>query len=343
MIEIKQIFKNNVHDINGGESNLGKTLRTIVDKESVEVYKSTEKLSVLLKEAGFNDIEIRQVEMVLGTGSFVRYLDQLSDGISAIDINNIIQVSMAAGLSLDTVRKIVSDLLYGIGIPQKINVGSFDEKREFSANSIYISPYACRYELHKIEDLIKSKTKLLEWQVSYLNYCYQAGIPKAARLLGQMYQMGTGVDENPLIAASYLKNAVSMGDAEAMVLLGDYFFGEAYYDEAYEYYTGPGTYAVDEQHRGRVRLLQKIKKFNSKEIFVWMALAVILQMIILILPASVITGSHNAAKIVCTLLNICAAAWVAFTNIKRPFFDLRRYGIAFSGIFFIYAFFYVTF
>lgn len=343
MIEIKQIFKNNVHDINGGESNLGMALRTIVAEEGMEVYRSTEKLSARLKESDVVETEIRQVEMVLETGSFVRYLDQLADGISSIDINNIIQVSMTAGLSLDTVRKIVSDLLYGIGIPQKINVGSFDEKREFAANSIYISPYACRYELNKIEELIKSKTKLTEWQVSYLNYCYQAGVPKAARLLGQMYQQGIDVDENPVKAAEYLKTAVSMGDAEAMVLLGDYFFGEAYYDAAYELYTGPGTYAVNEQRRGRVRLLQKIKKFNAKGIFMWIALAVILEIIMLFLPASVITGSHNAVKVICTLLNICSAALVVFTNFKRPFFDLRKYSMAFSGIFFIYAFFYIMF
>lgn len=343
MMKKKKIFKQNFSEIKEPEtSKLGIALRTIVSQKGTMIYTNIDELSILLEEQKIDSIQIKQVEMVLISGAFSRYLDQISEGISVLDINNIINATMYSGLSLETIKTVVSDLLYGLGISQKVKIRNLPDimTTEVPQENTYITPYTCKSELNRIENLIKKGTKLSEEQFSYLNYCYESGIPKAARLLGILYQQGGDLEKDLKKSVEYLNSASRMGDAESRGLLGDYHFREGRLDEAYSLYTMPGALAVNEQRRGIVRILCEIKKFNLKSIIMWFLIAVLMEGGILF-SSSAITGDHILAKIVCTVVNIGTIVSLIWVNRKKPFFDLRIYGVAFSIIFFIYMFVYI--
>lgn len=347
MTEIKQIFKKNAvmsEDDKRVLSPLAFALRHAVSEKGTNIYTDKKEFETILKSCGIGEIQLRQVDMILSGSSFIRYLDHMSEGISAVEINNIMKSAMSTGLSLDTIQNVVSDLLYGIGINQTIMIGSFDERRDLSiGNGVFISPYACRTELDKLEDILKSGEVLTDWQFGYINYCHRAGIPKASRLLGMMFQQGLNVEESQQKAEEYLGFAVSMGDAESMLFMGDCCFEQARYDEAYIYYTSPGTYAVDQNRRKRVQILCNTRSFNIKEKWAYIILAVILEIIILFfMPESEITGNHNIAKVVCSILNAGSAAAAIWYNRCRPFSDLRKFGSVFAAVMFLYAFMYIV-
>ena len=151
MFTWKQLFKNTGQK-QPEESRVGMALRTVVMQEGIEAYSNAEDLAEKLSEQGISEIEIKQVQLVLAAGSFLRYKEQFSEGITAADINNIIQTTAVSGLAAETVRKVVSDLLFGVGVSQNIHMEvSFDGGHSFINKDIYSIPSACEGELDDIE------------------------------------------------------------------------------------------------------------------------------------------------------------------------------------------------
>lgn len=326
-------------------SRLGRVLREIVLREGIESYTNTEHLARLLKNQGIEKIEIRQVELVLESGTFLRYKDQFAQGITAADINNIIQTTAVSGLSAETIRTVVSDLLFGIGISQNIRMEiGFDSGHSFINKDIYILPTACEKELKKIESAVtdSERNKLSEEQFGLLNYCALAGIPRAARILGEMYLDGTHTVRDIDKAAEYLTYAVRTGDVKSMAFLGKYYYERGYYNEAYELLTGPGTFVADSGKRQLVDHLCDIKIFNMKTLVMWLGLAFLIEVFLLFIPSSPVTGIQTLMTVICSLLNLGVVGLLLWNRYKRPFSDLRQYGFLFIVVVFIYLFVYIV-
>ena len=343
MVTLKQLFKN-TGQRQPQETRLGMALRAIVMQEGIEAYSDVERLAERLSAQGVSDIEIRQVQLVLEAGSFMRYKEQFSQGITAVDINNIVQATGISGLTADTIRKVVSDLLFGVGISQNIHVEiSFDSGRSFINEDIYCIPLACGKELDEIETALNTEVESLsKEQFSFLNYCAAAGVPRAARILGEMYLQGKGTVEDIGKAGEYLGYAVRAGDIKAMALLGDYCYENGYYNEAYKLFTSPGTFAVDSGKRQVVSNLCDIKAFNRKEFAMWLAVTAVLEILILFLPASTVTGGHIIAKVICSLLNAGVFGLLTLNWYKQPYSDLRQYGLLYVLTTFIFLFIYIV-
>lgn len=344
MAKINQMFKIQKQDENLKVSLLGQVLHQIVMAEGVEVYRDLKKLEELLQQHNIEPASIRRLQLVLETSNFLRYTDQLKNGISAIDINNMIQSSKReSGLTVDTIRRAISDLLYGAGIPQTIKADDYieDVNNELINGNIYITPYAYEKELDIIEGRILVKGTLEGEEYSYLNYCSLAGIPRASRILGELYLMGDYVEEDLQKAEEYLRLAASLGDEKSNMLLADYSYEMAKYNEAFELYTRTGE-AINGQRKGRIKNLYDIKQYNKKELVLWGAISIILE--ILILSACgmpVVTVTHSIMRVLCTLLNI-GACIVIFLKAKREkFADFREYGLLYAIIAFLYFFVYI--
>lgn len=339
----KQLFKNTGKK-QPEVSKLGIALREIVKREGIESYTNTEHLAELLKNYEISEVDIKKVQLVLVSGSFLRYKQQFSEGITAVDINNIIQSTLVSGLSVEVVRTIVSDLLFGVGISQNIHMEvSFDKGHSFLNKDIYIMPSACEKELNEIEKALTAsgENKLSKEQFNLLNYCALAGIPRAARILGEMYLEGIDTVKDIKKAVEYLEYAVQAGDTKAMSFLGDCCYERGYYNEAYEFFTGPGTIAVDSGKRQLINNLCSIKMFNTKAIVLWLGVTILIEILFFFLPASTITGVHNVAKVICSLLNIGTFGLLTLHWYKKPFSDLRQYGLLYAFIVFVYLFVYI--
>lgn len=345
MLKIKQLFIKTSQTKKEG-SGLGMALQRVVMRCGRECYNDIEYLTEELKKEGISEIEIKQVQLVLMSGSFLRYIKEFENGVTAVDINNIVQTTAVSGLSVETVRKIVEDLLFGLGITQRIRmVISTDENQSIRNMNLYIPPSECNEKLCEIEKTFLSNKEdssaISEKSFDFLNYCVAAGVPMAARILGIMYAEGIYVSKNIKSAVEYLSYAVQTGDTEAMAFLGDCYYESGYYKAAYQLYTGFGTFAVDSGKREKIAHLCNIKVFNIKSLFLWIGVTCLIEMLLMFLPASPITGVHTALKVICTIFNIGTFITLICEWFRNPYADLRKYSMIYTLIVFIYMFVYI--
>ena len=313
------------------------TLKSIVGDQGPDVYRDIPQLVDYLKEKNIRDCAIKQVELVLYGSSLVRYLDRLSGGLSAVDINNIVLTAEQAGLSSKAARKTVSDILYSLSVPQQtIDLSTNELAEQTSGGGLYVPPVAYEKEIAKFRRKIQQDQELSEQEFSELNKFVIAGIPVAYTLMGAVYLKGLGVPANQDTALEKLKYAASHGDAEAYGLLGDLYFDHDNM-RAFEFYSRPGAMALNEERCDRFRRLHKVKRFHRLQAILFSVLMLVIALFMYIFRASVITGTHIPALIVCTVINLVATSVLWVVHIKNPYQDLRALALPYLITFFVYA------
>ncbi len=313
------------------------TLKGIVASKGVEIYRDIPELSEQLKAQGIRDSSIKQVELVLYGSSLTRYLDQLSDGLSAVDVNNIILTAERAGLSAKAARKTVSDILYSLNVPQLAHdLSSVELTEQAMGGTIYIPPAAYAGRIGKLQTKVKNGQELTKEEFSELDAFALAGIPVAHTLLGQIYLEGLGVPQDESTALEHLKCAASHGDAEAYGLLADYNYGKDNM-KAFQLYSRPGAMALDEERWERFRNLNRVKRHHNIQALLLVALTLFAELFMFVFSSSVITGEHMVACIVCSVINFLIAIGSVMVHIKNPYQDLRNLSLPLLVTFFIFA------
>lgn len=312
-------------------------LKSIVASEGAEIYRNVPKLAGLMKAHDICDSAIKQVELVLYGSSLVRYLDQLSSGLSAIDINNIILTAESAGLSTKVARKTISDILYSLNVPQLAqDVSIMELAEQANGGNIYIPPVAYVRQIDEMQAKIRNGQELTADEFSELNAFAQAGVPTANTLLGRIYLDGLGVPADENTALESLKCAATHGDAEAYGLLADYYYGKDNM-RAFELYSKPGAMALNENRWECFRNLQKVKRYNNLQVLLLIALVVVVELFMFLFHTSVITGSHMVACIVCSAINCLITIGILIVHFKDPYQDIRNLSLPILIIFFIFA------
>lgn len=313
------------------------TLKDIVAAEGAEIYKDIPRLVEKLKAQGVRDSAIKPVELVLYGSSLIRYLDQLSNGLSAIDINNIILTAESAGLSARMARKTVSNILFSLNVPQLAqDVSAVELAEQANGGTIYIPPAAYTNRIHELQEKIRNQKKLTESDFSEINAFAQAGIPAANSLLGEIYLVGMGVPADKQVALEHLKYAAAHGEAEAYGLLGDYYYGQDNM-KAFELYSRPGAMALNEKRWVRFRNLHNVKRYNNLQALLLVLLAVVVELFMFLFNTSAITGEHVIASMICSVINLITIAGTLFVHYKNPYQDLRNLSLPLLITFFIFA------
>ncbi len=313
------------------------TLKSIVAAKGANAYGDIPKLAEELKAKGIGDSAIKQVELVLYGSSLVRYLDQLKNGLSAIDINNIILTAENAGLSPEAARKTVFDILYSLNVPQlPQGLSAVKSGERESEGALYIPPVVYESRIRALRMKVREGDDLTESDFSELNAFAQAGIPAAHTLLGQIYLEGRGVFVDEDRALENLRYAAAHGDAEAYGLLGDYYYGKDN-KRAFEIYSMPGAMALNEKRKSRFFNLHKVKRYNHKQALLLVVLAAVIELFMLLFNTSVITGGHMTAFIVCSIINFLTVIGIFVVHLKNPYQDLRNLSLPFLIVFFIFA------
>lgn len=313
------------------------TLKDIVAAEGAEIYKDIPRLVEKLKAQGVRDSAIKPVELVLYGSSLIRYLDQLSNGLSAIDINNIILTAESAGLSARMARKTVSNILFSLNVPQLAqDVSAVELAEQANGGTIYIPPTAYTNRIHELQEKIRNQKKLTESDFSEINAFAQAGIPAANSLLGEIYLVGMGVPADKQVALEHLKYAAAHGEAEAYGLLGDYYYGQDNM-KAFELYSRPGAMALNEKRWVRFRNLHNVKRYNNLQALLLVLLAVVVELFMFLFNTSAITGEHVIASMICSVINLITIAGTLVVHYKNPYQDLRNLSLPLLITFFIFA------
>lgn len=314
---------------------LANTLRALVQEEGREVYRDGEKLAQYLKGRGIPDSSIKQAELVLCGSSLLRYMDQLSNGLSAIDINNILITAMEAGLSNRTARNTVYALLYGLGVPQFLGEYESRSAAAGNQNGLYVPPEMYTQQLTEINNRISSKTAS-QGDFSLLNQFIGAGIPRAYVVMGRAYLTGAGVPRDENKAREYLEYASEHGEAEATSMLADYYFDRNDL-KAYQLYTRPGALALNKEQWAKFTELNTRRIFYNTQMWLMVGLFVLLEVMMFLFSASAVTGPHDVARNVCTILNLIDLAGMIALHVKNPYQDLRNFSVPMLVSFFVYT------
>lgn len=315
---------------------LANTLRTLVQEEGPDVYRDGEKLVQYLRARGIHEKSIKQAELALCGSSLLRYMDQLSNGLSAIDINNILITAMEAGLSNRTARNTVYALLYGLGVPQFL--GEYEDSTAVAAgnqNGLYVPPSMYAQQLTDINGRIGEK-KATQEDFSALNQFIRAGIPRAYTVMGRAYLTGSGVPTDEDKAREYLEFASEHGEAEATSMLADYYFDRNDL-KAYQLYTRPGALALNKEQWAKFTELNTRRIFYNLQMWLMVGVFVLLEVLMFLFSASAVTGPHDVARNVCTIINLINLAGIIALHVKNPYQDLRNFSVPMILSFFVYT------
>lgn len=315
---------------------MANTLRMLVQEEGRDVYRDSEKLAQYLRGKGIHENSIKQAELVLCGSSLLRYMDQLSNGLSAIDINNILITAMEAGLSNRSARNTVYALLYGLGVPQFL--GEYEDSTsvvEGNQNGLYVPPSMYVKQLNEISNRISQKNAS-QIDFSTLNQYVSAGIPRAYTIMGRAYLVGSGVPADENKAKEYLEYASEHGEAEATSLLADYYFNRNDL-KAYHLYTRPGALALNKDQWAKFAELNTRRMFYNTQMWLMVGVFLLLEVLMFLFSTSAVTGSHDVARNVCTFINLINLAGIIAIHVKNPYQDLRNFCVPMILSFFVYT------
>lgn len=315
---------------------LEQALRSLIAEKGRDAYKYTTKVAQYLRDKQISQTQIHHVELILTNSSLLRYLDQMDVGLSAVECNNILLSAVGTGLSDRTIRVTVEALLNGMGVPQVLKHIDDEIKTKGNERNLYVPPSVYDGILSQIEEKLEARQVPTKDEFSLLDQFVQAGVPKAFRLQGHASILFSKSKKNIRTGVEYLELAVARGDAEAAGLLADYY-AEENGKRANSLYTKPGALAMDDERKRNFVALKKKRKGRNMQLLLIAAVCLLVQAVLLWLPVSPVTGSHEVARWVCTGINFLGAMWVVFCFARDPYRDLRGQTLPMLLALFAYA------
>ena len=318
-----------------GKSELEQALYGLVLEKGRDVYRNANVVAQYLREKKVPLTQIRHVELILADSELLRYLEQMNEGLTAVECNNILLSAEATGLSDQTIRTTVEALLGAMSVPQILKKPQNSHPAKKLERKLYVPPREYELYLIQIEKKINGKIEPNKEEYSLLEQFVLAGIPRACRLLGQVI-LCHGEKEQHKRALELLEYAQEYGDAEAAAVLADYY-AETNGKKAHELYTRPGALAMDEKRRSNFRGLKE--KLRGRNTQLWMIAGVFLavQAVIWLLSGIAAgSGSKAGGTIYFWIANLNALGLLA-CYWRDPYRDLRAYTLPMVLGMFVYA------
>lgn len=243
-------------------------LRDLIRDHGVEVLGDLPGLETKLKEKQCNNKIIYQILLLLNSSNVNRYIPQIQTGISMIDINNMVAVAeKETGLSKQTIKSLLSCILYGLSLPTAIeSIVIPTASGGYAGQDKAILDFAdYNREMQIIESAIEQKAegRVAEY-ADKLEAMAKAGHPEALYLKGVCYQEGIGTEADTGLALYYLKAAAHNGSNRANARLGDWYFESNMpnYTKAFDYYTVIGATALSKKRRENLKIILWQKHTN---------------------------------------------------------------------------------
>lgn len=315
---------------------LEQALRSLIAEKGRDAYKYTTKVAQYLREKQISQTQIHHVELILTDSALLRYLDQMEGGLSAVECNNILLSAEGTGLSDRTIRVTVEALLGGMGVPQVLERIDDEIRTKGNERNLYVPPREYDGILSQIEEKLDAGQAPTKEEYSLLDQFVRAGVPKASRLLGHACIRFYESEKNIRTGVEHLEFAASRGDAEAAALLADYY-AERNGRLAHRLYTKPGALVMDEDRKQNFAALKRKQKGRIMQLLLIAAVYLLVQAVLLWLPVSPVTGSHETARTVCSWINALGALWVAGCYVRDPYRDLRGQTLPILLALFAYA------
>mgnify|MGYP002540200714 FL=1 len=322
-------------------SDRAEALRHIVEKNSADIFNTSDVLAASLTEEKITNVEVKQLELALTSDTLRKLLNSGENEPTAIEINNALFSIEKCGIADDDARDILEDLLYSINVNNVLR--SYSALKEYAVDrktTKYIPPRIYKEKLKEIMGFVcaKDTEKLTAEVQEELNMYAECDIGEANYILALMYNNGIGVKKDLNITNKYAKKAASCGYPPAYAMLGDMEYYNNNFDEAYEYYTKPGAIALDEKRSGRVDNLYRAKSFANKVcVSLGFIYALFISAMLFVINNLSLSGEHPVALSVFIALMSVTMVLVLVIHYKKPLKDLRQWGVVLALLFTVYS------
>lgn len=336
-------FKEYVGIYSDDMSALENVLENIVSQNGKEIYFDVSRLQDLLRGQNVDEADIYRISLLTTVHGFKELI--ASDVRTAqIDLERYIQNAVnMTGLNREVVLRLTHDIVLSTGgIMEYSSVDAFNNRS--NKDEAYTFPYTMYgNELHVFESAFKNVVNS-DKDVKSLNFdvlqpYLAAGVPKAKYFMGYCLLKGLNLEEDSDRGIELLEEAAESGCIEAASALGDYYYSlrrDNSWSKAYEYYTGYGAVALNEQQKDAVISIFNHKKFNKSMLtYCGLLLAVMVFSLFPMLGSETVGGAF-ALGIFSTLINGAIFA-IGFLHYKvKPFDSLYSMPVKMLFVWFIY-------
>lgn len=293
MIRIKFAKKETCEE----HTQLGEALKEFVTERGTDALRSVDDAASSLREKNIPESTVLQISLFLKASNISNYYEQAKNGISMIDVNNIVTCACEeTGLTKKSVKYLLTAVLYAIGVSTDIHTVVIPTEGDATeADKSILSEENYAEKLTAVQNAVKNKD---EKQISALsadfNELVNAGIPEALYLKGMCCMNGIATEPNTETAYKYLAAASNAGHAEAAAVLGDYYYlskTRCNYTKAYEYYTQLGAVALSDERKNNLKAITATEEQNVKQL----ALSGMLLIALIIFNAKIGAGFFDAA------------------------------------------------
>ncbi len=252
--------------------------KTIVSGHGSSIIRDSERLRVALRGIGIDSRVVNKLIYVIESGSLKNYLEK--DKITLIEVNNIIiDVESKSGLKKSVVKEFLSIILYALGyqaLSDELNsIQIVNTKSNMNTDSSF-DTNTYEDELKRIEKAVDNTIRYkdssteggsdnentIKYYSQILKKLVGQGNPEALYLTGKCYYYGIATEKNLNEAKKYFSKSADLGYSQASAFLGDIYFNDCKYTDAYNYYTDLGAVALSNERKNNLSAILNYKKRN---------------------------------------------------------------------------------
>lgn len=258
MKNIKEDLKRYIGRYSEPVSELGSSLKRMVQEHTVNIYFEKEKLETTLKEFGVKTSDIYKVCIMTEVTGF-KELMECDTNTQQSDIDRFVRNAIEeTGFNRVTVLELTCDLALSANIAHDFTSEDFKLEDMKKAYVLPICIFKDELPTLDLEDLSfdpeEQKPNLSLSEIELLQVLSECGIPEAKFFLGYNIFMSEDKNEKGL---ALIEEAAQEGDLRANIFLGDQYYekgkyNECYWGKAYNHYTSLGTLGLNKQRKDAV-------------------------------------------------------------------------------------------
>lgn len=252
-------------------SSLSSILSSVVEQNGVELLFDTASLSEAMRKIGAEEAEVYRVCLMTQVTGFREVISRDPRTVQ-LDLERYIQNAIKeTGLTRDAILQVTAALSFATGIAMSYQAGL---SKDFDHTTDHVAALAhtvCQENLSifrsAFEKVVLEESTSTELDFEMLEPLVHYGIPRAKYYFGYCLLHGIQLEKNEARGIKLLHEAADAGDGNAAAALGDYYFakgGSDNWTKAYDFYTGYGAIALNQDRKRAIVSILNHKRYNKK-------------------------------------------------------------------------------
>lgn len=324
-------------------SSLSSILSSVVEQNGIDILFDTTSLSEAMRKVGAEEAEICRVCLMTQVAGLREVLNRDPRTVQ-LDLDRYIQNAIEeTGLNRDTILRITSAISFATGIAMNYQTRPPKDFDHMTDNVATLAHTVCQEKLSMFRDAFekvvykKSTSTALDFEIlePLVNY----GIPKAKFYLGYCLLKGIQLEENEVRGIELLQEAADAGDGKAAAALGDYYFakgGSDNWTKAYDFYTGYGATALNNDRKNAIVSILNHKRYNKKILGLCIILFLALVATVIWAPATAVFAARPFWGWFAVVAQLALLVLKIMHYRTKPYDCVYTLPVAMSAIWFVY-------